>query len=369
MKIEICEQMIQSWLNNIKGCEIVQTNWTISPLKEITKTEIDEIKILMEDIQNKLNNGLLTSETLNALQQSADEDAIDEYNIEVNDSSENNRTKKSTKVKKLNIFKKSKPKQFIYQCEIDVVGVKFNDGIAESIYLVDSAFHKGGLGYHDAVATVVKKIIRAVLVSVIIFGTNVPVNIIFTSPKCNPKLKGEVENVINGLKTIISKDYSNIKIDLYLNELFTQEIYLPLKNKIDQLNNDNDLFMRALNLTSVAESYFTTTTISAPSTLSPTHTSKGTNEKIVFEILNQIIKDGKMSSTLLNDLQIPNFANKTFKISTYPILIKESNFIYSGYEKSRFYKKTITISGDKYLVCSQWIPTRISLLEDWYKTL
>ena len=117
MKIEICEQMIQSWLNNIKGCEIVQTNWTISPLKEITKTEIDEIKILMEDIQNKLNNGLLTSETLNALQQSADEDAIDEYNIEVNDSLENNRAKKSTKVKKLNIFKKSKPKQFIYQCE------------------------------------------------------------------------------------------------------------------------------------------------------------------------------------------------------------------------------------------------------------
>ena len=33
MKIEICEQMVQSWLQHYKQCEIVQTNWKISPLR------------------------------------------------------------------------------------------------------------------------------------------------------------------------------------------------------------------------------------------------------------------------------------------------------------------------------------------------
>ena len=33
MKIEICEQMVQSWLQNYKQCEIVQTNWKVSPLR------------------------------------------------------------------------------------------------------------------------------------------------------------------------------------------------------------------------------------------------------------------------------------------------------------------------------------------------
>ena len=32
MKIEICEQMLQSWLLNCKLCEISQVNWKISPL-------------------------------------------------------------------------------------------------------------------------------------------------------------------------------------------------------------------------------------------------------------------------------------------------------------------------------------------------
>lgn len=258
MKIEICEQMVQSWLLNCKLCEIVQTNWSISPLRDFTVSEIDEVKMLMEEIQDKLNQHLKNETAIiSALQESVDEEANEGYLIEKNEDREDKKSNKKSKVTKLNVFKKSTPSQFIKQCEIDVVGVKFNSNSVDRIYLVDSAFHRAGLGYHDAVATVVKKIIRAVIVSGVIFGRSIPVQIIFAAPKCGVKLDTQIQGIVGALKKIVAGYYANISIDLYLNEIFTQEIYLPLKSNLDELNNDNDLFMRALNLAKVAESYST----------------------------------------------------------------------------------------------------------------
>ncbi len=372
MKIEICEQMIQSWLLNCKQCEIVQTNWSISPLRVIDTVDIDIVKLLMKEIQDELNEAL-DVETINALQESADNDSNEEYRLDDEIISKPKSTK-TTKVKKLNIFKKSKPEQFIRQCEIDVVGTKFYDGVAERIYLVDSAFHKSGLGYHDAVATVIKKIIRAALVSAIIFGTGVPVSIIFAAPKCGDTLKNKIDDVVKKLIPIIEHDYPNITIELYFNETFSNEIYLPLKNQIKNLNNDNDLFMRALNLAAVAEGQITASVTSSSVTSAPAACvsagpAKEKNETVVFNTLKNIIEKGKMSSDLLNALQTPAFAKSTFKMPSYPILLKEDNFSFFGFEKIRFYKKLITIDGDKYFVCSQWIPERIAKLKDWYNNL
>ena len=57
MKIEICEQMVQSWLQNYKQCEIVQTNWKVSPLRlrSISDADIVELEIFMNDFQDELN--------------------------------------------------------------------------------------------------------------------------------------------------------------------------------------------------------------------------------------------------------------------------------------------------------------------------
>ena len=57
MKIEICEQMIQSWLLNCKQCEIVQTNWKVSPLRlhSISDADITDLEKFMKDFQGELN--------------------------------------------------------------------------------------------------------------------------------------------------------------------------------------------------------------------------------------------------------------------------------------------------------------------------
>lgn len=368
MKIEMCEQMVQSWLQHCKQCEIVQTNWMISPLRDIQQSDIDTVGNIMKDIQDKLNQAL-EAETKRILQQSVDEE------LDV---------KPKKTVKKLDIFKKNKAGQFISQCEIDVVGCKLDCGITEKIYLVDSAFHKTGLGYHDAAARVIKKIVRALLVSLIIFGEDVPVTVAFASPKCSPALKENIEKIVEGLRNILLEDarYNNIDIELYFNEKFTEEIYVPLIANLDALNNDNDLFMRAMNLAKLAEEHrvvpgthrvLATSVAKAAVSTAPavpsTRAKRGENEKLVLSVIKNVIASGKMTPALVDELRQPSYTKNNFGITKYPLLLKESEFSYYSYERCRFYKKTFKINGENYLVCSQWYNEKIKRLQDWAATL
>ena len=369
MKIEICEQMVQSWLQNYKQCEIVQTNWKVSPLRlrSITDADIIELEAFMKEFNKQLEENL-KSETKAALREDADDNvSTDEENTPV----------KKSKSKQLNIFKKSTARQFIRQCEIDVVGCKLDDGITERIYLVDSAFHKTGLGYHDPVVTVIKKIVRALVVAVLIFGESVPVTVAFVSPKCGPILQPEIEKVIDGLHQILAAHsrYANIEVELYFNEKFTTDIYLPLINEIDELNDDNDLFMRAMNLASLAEEHrVSATTSSASSTPAEvaeaaapvSRTRRGGNKEVVFDVMTSIIRDGKMTPALLNNLRTSSYSKTHFKMPTYPLLVSVSDFPKTGYDNCRYYSETITIFGDEYRLCGQWIPERIAKLKNWY---
>lgn len=237
------------------------------------------------------------------------------------------------------------------------------------------------MGYHDPIATVVKKIVRALVVAVLIFGESVPVTVAFVSPKCSATLQPEIENVINGLQKILVSHprYANIEIELYFNEKFTTDIYVPLMDELDELNDDNDLFMRAMNLASLAEEHrsSSTTCASIPSaTTAPfassspaTRSRRGENKEIVLGTLTAIVKNGKMTSSLLNDLKTSTYAKNTFKLPTYPLLILTSDFASTGYERCRYYPESIEINGDKYFVCSQWVPERIEKLKNWYNNL
>lgn len=285
MKIELCEHAVQSWLKHIIGCQIVETNWMVSPVhyKKQIESCLPYVQWFMQDISAKINQEIDEQtkaelaihnvvETAEASIDSAvslpDEDADSQsflYQSLMNCFAVLN---KSETAAMKNIFGKSTPNQFITQCEIDVVGIKLNfgedspnDREVEKIYIIDSAFHKGTLGYGDAPVVVLKKLIRACVVSKIVFGSKLPVEIAFSTPDCRPGLKQKIEDLTNILRYILKKhyspDYDNINIELYINERFADEIYSPLKDNIDDLNNDNDLFMRSLNLAKVAESRMT----------------------------------------------------------------------------------------------------------------
>ena len=372
MKIEICEQMVQSWLQHYKQCEIVQTNWKVSPLRlrGISDADIADLEKFMKKFQDHLNE-VLAGETKAALQAAVDQEVC-------SDDEESCATTK-TSLKKLNIFKKSTTRQFIRQCEIDVIGCKLDGGITEQIYLVDTAFHKTGLGYHNAIATVVKKIVRALIVAVLVFGEDVQVTVAFVSPKCGDTLKADMEKVIAGLKTTLAfyKRYEKINIELYFNERFTTDIYEPLLKEINELNDDNDLFMRAMNLSQLAESHSTSASpvvvASEPAKkkVPVVSTSVGNDNKtVVFGILNDMISRNLIDSSMLVNLMDKTFTLRTFGISTYPLLVKKKDFASTGFSNRKYYSPdTIRINGEEYRVCSQWIPERITKLKDWYASL
>lgn len=275
MKIEICEQMVQSWLQHIKKCQVVQTNWMISPLRmPKDHSALPYVEWFMKDIAQKLND-IIDAETKAAFLLNCAHEMTE--NQEPSERAEVSSTalaeemmscfmalNQKERAAMANIFGKSKPHQFITQCEIDVMGVKLYDAESasdqigvEKIYLIDSAFHKGTLGYGDVVARVLKKIIRACVVSELVFGTGYAVEVAFATPDCAPGYTQKIADLVDVFRDLLKKHYSpkydNIEIKLYFNDVFAEEIYYPLREKIDELNNDNDLFMRSLNLANVTE--------------------------------------------------------------------------------------------------------------------
>lgn len=62
IQVEICEQLIKSWLKNFKNCQIVETNWKISPLWQISgqaiQNQFDSITEILNDFKKTNENGL-----------------------------------------------------------------------------------------------------------------------------------------------------------------------------------------------------------------------------------------------------------------------------------------------------------------------
>ena len=208
MKIEICEQMVHSWLINCKLCESAQTNWKVSPLylKTISQSKIDYLQDFINDINvpyPKL------------------------FNVDAT--------------------------QMIAQCEVDIVGLKQEDGILEHVYFIDTAFHIKGLNYKDSPRQVTMKIARAAAVSWAMFGKDVPVKIIFAAPKCGPKPTTTVVNAATKVMPFIKKYFPAASVEILFNEDFAVKIFEPLIKNMRELYDDTDLYMRAIHLAKICE--------------------------------------------------------------------------------------------------------------------
>lgn len=160
------------------------------------------------------------------------------------------------------------------------------------------------------------------------------------------------------------------------NEDFTQTVYEPLLEKVDSLNDDNDLFLRSVKLCKTAESFKGKTFPQQYSEKPPRaetaarKTPRGGNREIVFGILHRLIDRGLMTEELVSELCRPGFAKRNFSLPSFPVLIRENELRRLGYEECRFYKNDpIEILNTQYLVCSQWIPERIRRLQSWYERL
>ena len=330
MKIKIAEQMMQSYLKNVEGCQIVQTNWT--PLvTELSDERINVVKLFIDEAKRVV-----------------DED--------------------------LDIIKKSTINQFISQCEIDVVGLKVIGGSAEQVYLIDTAFHQNNLGYKNSVSKVIQKMIKQSIVSYLFFDEIKSV-VAFATPKVSVPVSMKINKNVRDLSSIISHYFPNIELRFIYGNEFSGIIDLLISN-VDSSGkkDDNDLFIRSVLLLKAAGNDLP---LSKSSIKSKDHdcktkhsdvakTEKGSNKRIVFDGVKRLLDNGLMDDSMIRNLTNQEFTQRTFKIASFPFLINYDN---TSYDEKRFYPEKFRINGNDYKICSQWIPSRIDRFTEWLNNL
>ena len=223
MTIEMGESLMASWLKHVKCCQVVQSNWKYSTSwkKELgekkSKKRHREIELLVKEAQQKL--GIL----------------------------------KRKQTKKIAAIVDS----MFRQVECDVLGVKFTSDVPEYI-ATEVAFHGKGLHYtppkssaiDDAIDFTAQKIITKMFSTAMVlywsFGVK-KAQLIFASPKTIPSFKTKIDGKVEALKEFFRKhkefEYS---FDFITNECFKKEVFERVREKIEQVADVSELYMRAV---------------------------------------------------------------------------------------------------------------------------
>lgn len=350
MKIEIGESLISSWLKGVIKCQIIQENWKVSSLWEMTKSPKD-----IEQIFTAL--------------------------------------KKEFKLEDLDFLRgKQKSAQMIKQGEIDCLGLKLklsesNELVIEDIYAVDVAFHENGLNYNGIEETksrLRKKMIRSALTLYQLFGVKKGV-VIFATPKVSTIHLNDIKNTA----LEVTKHFNNAIVDadfefkVYCNDDFKDFILQPTIDITNQNSDNNELFVRSVKMMNLfdmikeseKQNIIDLSQLNKKSNVE-IEISKTVSLKIglyVRNIFRELELKDCLDSAILDRLCHEGYSKEIFNIN-YPVLVEFNENINIAYDLNgvgRYYvSKIYNFKGKEYLLCSQWYEDRNrGFLEKWYNNL
>ena len=326
MKIEMGESLFYSWLHHVKACQIVQTNWKVSPHWEL-KHEA-EIEAMMKTIDNHFNS---------------------KYGY--------------------GIFKGNvSHRQLLQQGECDALGIQLSDS-GNKTYAIDVAFHESGLNYGDRRTTVMKVIEKCARTAFCLYGymNAKDTEIIFASPKINPAVLNDLEPCISDLNDIFSENGFDFIFCVIANEEFNGQVLQPILNASKGVADTSELFLRSYQL------YTLFSDEKAPQTesMTPRRATSRTPSAAIEEeyinsdaycelkvgqlaqrVLGKMLREGAATEDEIEAMQTAEYSKEHFDIQ-YPLLVRFD----SNYDKVRYYVKPMWIYGVQYLMCSQWFET------------
>lgn len=210
MKIEMGESLIYSWLRHEKLCQLVQTNWKVSPFWELeNRQEIEDLFVICRN-----------------------------YFLEKHS---------------LDISKGCSLEQFLKQAEIDGIGIAYSTE-APYIYAVDVAYHEGGLNYggkDETITKIAQKCIRTALCLYGYFCMSTG-EVLFVSPKITPAIETALVPLFDEISKLLHDNGLNIKAILHCNDSFSSEVMYPVVEKASAVADTSELFMRGLQLYNLA---------------------------------------------------------------------------------------------------------------------
>ena len=210
MKIEMGESLIYSWLRHEKLCQLVQTNWKVSPFWELENHQ--DVEALFVICRN--------------------------YFLERHS---------------FDISKGCSLEQFLKQAEIDGIGIAYSTE-AQYIYAVDVAYHEGGLNYgkkDETIAKIAQKCIRTALCLYGYFSMSTG-EVLFVSPKITPAIETALVPLFDEISKLLHDNGLNIKAILHCNDNFSSEVMYPVVEKASAVADTSELFMRGLQLYNLA---------------------------------------------------------------------------------------------------------------------
>ena len=210
MKIEMGESLIYSWLRHEKLCQLVQTNWKVSPFWELENRQ--DVEALFVICRN--------------------------YFLEKHS---------------FDISKGCSLEQFLKQAEIDGIGIVYSTEV-QYIYAVDVAYHEGGLNYgkkDETIAKIAQKCIRTALCLYGYFSMSTG-EVLFVSPKITPAIETALVPLFDEISELLHDNGLNIKAILHCNDNFSSEVMYPVVEKASAVADTSELFMRGLQLYNLA---------------------------------------------------------------------------------------------------------------------
>lgn len=223
MTIEMGESLIYSWMKHVLGCLLVQTNWKASCSWTLShQNEIFELvtkAVARKILPNKRRSNV---ETLT--------------------------------------------KRVLKQFECDCVGMRIHDGFALEFVIADVAFHGAGLHYTPNMSSSCKKsdkytarkVVQKLFVSAIslrgYLGAE-KAKIVFATPRITPAVKKAVKKSFDRFVSFWHESASGVEyeFELITDEKFRDQILKPMADKIEDVADTSELYMRCIQLESIFE--------------------------------------------------------------------------------------------------------------------
>jgi hypothetical protein len=337
MKIEIGESLIFSWLRHVMSCPIVQANWKPSPTWPIRREAG-----LATDFEKM---GEIAGQRLG-----------------------------------FEIFKGSSFRQFMRQAEVDVLGLRFSDaGLA--VIAVDSAFHENGMQYGDlkeTVGRILKKMIRTAFVLDSYFDLH-RAEIVFATPKMHNAVYEALQGCWPELPSVLadcgSLSADRVQLRIVTNGDFAEQIIQPVLDRMDQVVDTTELFLRALQLVRLCE--VTPRRTKAYRNAAPMSPEGGSEPKIgvhVRQTMVRLASAGKLTPKVVADLCDHSRCKATFGLN-HAFLLKvmpDAPLHTQGIDEnsySRYWRNPLEIDATRFLVCSQWFAWQRPAFDRWVRDL
>ena len=337
MKIEVGESLVFSWLRHVQGCPIAQTSWKPSltwPIRSEAALASDFER--MREIAGKRLG--------------------------------------------FEVFKKSSFQQFIRQAEIDVLGLRFSDDGSAAV-AVDSAFHENGVQYGDpkeTVGRILKKMIRTAFALEAYFDLH-QADIIFATPKMHNAVQDALQGCWQDLQSILTDcgglSAERLRLRIVTNGDFVEQIIQPVLDRMDEVADTSELFLRAQQLVRFCEITPRRRQMrQRPASAQPESDSEIKIGVHVRQTMVRLAGAGKLTPKLVADLSDRSRCKATFGLN-HALLHKvmpdtplhAQGIDENGY--SRFWRDPLDLDGTRFLLCSQWVAWQRPRFAPWVRDL